>query len=112
MNRVNSSLCLTGFVKNPGHGTKFSPDVNANDDTETICVKNSVPNAFQTGQDTTDDGSGTTQTTVGNTTGKQPNSGTSKIKLTNDKLFQSFRLPRREVLSFIFFCTVLQYLSE
>ena len=102
VNRVNSSLCVTGFVKNPGHGTKFSPDVNANDDTETICVKNSVPNTFQTDQDITDDDLDATRTTVGNTTGKRPNSGTSKIKLTNNKLFQCFRFPRREALSFLF----------
>ena len=32
---------ITGFVKNPGHGTKFSPDVNVNEDTEidNLCQK-------------------------------------------------------------------------
>ena len=67
-----------------------------------IDVKNSVPNTFQTDQDITDDDLDATRTTVGNTTGKLPNSGTSKIKLTNNKLFQCFRFPRREALSFLF----------
>ena len=102
VNRVNSSLCVTGFVKNPGHGTKLSPDVNVNEDTGIICVRKSVPNTFQTGQNTTDDDLGAIQTTVGDTTGKQPNSGSSKTTLTNDKSFQCFRFPQREVLSFYF----------
>ena len=75
---------ITGFIKNPGHDTKFSPAANVNEDTETICVRKSVPNTFQTGQNTTDDDLGAIQTTVGDTTGKQPNSGSSKITLTNN----------------------------
>ena len=31
---------VTGFVDDPDHGTKFSPDVNGNEDTEVICVRN------------------------------------------------------------------------
>ena len=98
---------ITGFVKNPGHGTKLSPDVNVNEDTGIICVRKSVPNTFQTGQNTTDDDLGAIQTTVGDTTGKQPSSGSSKNALTNnDKSFQCFRFPQREVLSFYLSCTV------
>ena len=96
-------MCVTGFVKNPGHGTKLSPDVNVNEDTGIICVRKSVPNTFQTGQNTTDDDLGVIQTTVDDTTGKQPNVGFSKITLINStKSFQCFRLPQREVLSFLF----------
>ena len=58
---------------------------------------------FQNGQNTTDDDLGAIQTTVGDTTGKQPSSGSSKNTLTNnDKSFQCFRSPQREVLSFYF----------
>ena len=84
VNRVNSSLCVTGFVKNPGHGTKLSPDVNGNEDTEIICVRKSVANTFQTGQNTTDKDLGAIQATVGDTTGRQPNSGSPKITLANN----------------------------
>ena len=35
-------------------------------------VRKSVPNTFQTGQNTTDDDLGAIQTTVDDTTGKQP----------------------------------------
>ena len=91
MNRVNSSLCVTGFVKNPGHGTKLSPDVNVNEDTGIICVRKSVPNTFQTGQNTTDDNLGAIQNTVDDTTGKQPNFGFSKLVLINNtKSFNAF----------------------
>ena len=93
---------ITGFVKNPGHCTKFSPDVNVNEDTEIICIRKSVPNTFQTGQNTTDDDSGAIQTTADDTTGKQPKSYSSKITSTNNKSFQCFRFPQREVLSFYF----------
>ena len=103
---------VTGFVENPGHGTKFSPDVNGNEDMEMICVRKSVPNTFQTGQNTTDKDLGAIQTTVGDTTGKQPNSGSSKITITNNnKSFQCFRLPQREVLSFYFLLNRLTILQ-
>ena len=103
---------ITAFVKNPGHGTKFSPDVNGNEDTEIICVRKLVPNTFQTGQNTTEDDLDAIQTTVGDTTGKQPNSGSSKITLINNKYFQCFRFPQRRFYRFILSCTVLQYLRE
>ena len=91
MNRVNSSLCVTGFVKNPGHGTKLSPDVNVNEDTGIICVRKSVPNSFQTGQNTTDVDLCAIQNTTDDTTGKQPNFGFSKLVLINNtKSFNAF----------------------
>ena len=94
---------ITGFVKNPGHETKLSPDANVNEDTGIICVRKSVPNTFQTGQNTTDDDLGAIQNTVDDTTGKQPNFGFSKLSLINNtKSFQCFRFPQREVLSFYF----------
>ena len=103
VNRVNSSLCVTGFVKNPGHGTKLSPDVNVNEDTGIICVRKSVPNSFQTGQNTTDVDLCAIQNTADDTTGKQPNFGFSKLVLINNtKSFQCFQFPQREVLSFLF----------
>ena len=103
MNRVNSSLCVTGFVKNPGHGTKLSPDVNVNEDTEEICVKKSVQKSFQTGQNTMDVDLYAIQNTADDTTGKQPNFGFSKLVLINNtKSFQCFQFPQREVLSFLF----------
>ena len=77
--------------------------MNGNEDTEMICVRKSVPNTFQTGQNKTDKDLGAIQTTVGDTTGKQPNSGSSKITLTNNKSFQCFRFPQLEVLSFFIF---------
>ena len=81
---------VTGFVNDPGHGTKFSPAANVNEDTETICVRKSVPNTFQAGQNTTDDDLDTIQTTVGDMTWKQPYSGSSKITLTTNKTFNAF----------------------
>ena len=106
-------MCVTGFVKNPGHGTQLSPDVNVNEDTEMICVRKSVPNTFQTGQNTTDDDLGVIQTTVDDTTGKQPNVGFSKIALINNtKSFQCFRFPQREVLSFYFVLNRLTILKR
>ena len=91
MNRVDSSLCVSGFVKNPGHGTKLSPDVNVNEDTEGICVKKSVQKSFQTGQNTMDVDLYAIQNTADDTTGKQPNFGFSKLVLTNNtKSFNAF----------------------
>ena len=104
---------ITGFVKNPGHGTKLSPDVNVNEDTGIICVRKSVPNTFQTGQNTTDDDLGAIQNTVDDTTGKQPNFGFSKLALINNtKSFQCFRFPQREVLSFYFVLNRLTILKR
>ena len=54
------------------------------EDTAIICFRKSVPNTFQTGQNTTDNDLGVIQTTVDDTTGKQPNCGSSKITLTNN----------------------------
>ena len=108
MNRVNSSLCVTGFVRNPGHGTKLSPDMNVNEDTEGICVKNSVQKSFQTVQNTMDVDLYAIQNTADDTTGKQPNSGSSKITLTNNKSFQCFCFPQREVF-IVLFCPVQSY---
>ena len=49
---------------------------------------------------TTDDDLDTIQITVGVMTGKQPNSGSSKITITNNKSFQCSRIPRRVILEF------------
>ena len=77
--------------------------MSGNEDTEMICVRKSVVNTFQTGQNTTDKDLGATQTMVGDTTGEQPTFGSPKITLANNnQSFQCFRLPQREVLSFYF----------
>ena len=47
-------------------------------------VRKSVANTFQTGQNTTDKGLGAIQATVGDTTGRQPNSGSPKITLAHN----------------------------
>ena len=98
---------VTGFVNDPGHGTKFSPDVNDSENTETICVKNSVTNTFRTGRTTT------TRVTLDDlvtNTGKLPNSGSSKTTLCgNNKALHRLRVPQLEV--FYFFISVLYNLT-
>ena len=105
---------ITGFVKNPGHGTKFSPDVNDSENTETICVKNSVANTFRTGQTTTTrvtlDDLDTIQFTANDSTGKLPNSGPSKTTIcNNNKSLHRLRIPQLEVFSL--FISVLYNLT-
>ena len=79
---------VTGFVSDPSHGTKYSPAANVNEDTEAICVRKSVPNTFRECQNTTDDDLDTIQITASVMTEKQPNSGSTKITINNNKSFQ------------------------
>ena len=49
-----------------------------------LSVRKSVVNTFQTVQNTTDKDLGAIQATVGDTTGRQPNSGSPMITLANN----------------------------
>ena len=86
--------------------------MNDSENTETICVKNSVTNTFrtgQTGQTVENSATNTLDDLVANT-GKLPSSGSSKTTLWgNNKALHRLRVPQLEV--FYFFLSVLYNLT-
>ena len=83
--------------------------MNDSENTETICVKNSVTNTFRTGQTVKNSATNTLDDLVANT-GKLPSSGSSKTTLWgNNKALHRLRVPQLEV--FYFFISVLYNLT-